>query len=310
MPAKLVYSHSDHPVVSVIIPTLDGTRSGNVERLVTRFKAQELRDLEIILSIGEHPNGHARNVGYAAANPGSKFLLFFDDDVDFEDSRMVSKFAEALGQNPDFGLVGALIKRPPDQNTLFLRWIEREGGRHVAEDIEEYAESNMVCHAGLGIRREVWEKVGGESSLIPTGTDTDLRIRIRQNGFKVILLPRTNVYHPFPASAGEMWKRTWEHGLKHPLFREVHPDAMDEACGLVDSRAKAYRMLIVSALKLFPHCFVDKHLRFKFRPINAVDSFLFHSGYAIGWLRHSRHRHPDPGVSPRPVPDVLQSSHR
>jgi GT2 family glycosyltransferase len=281
-----------------------------VERLIARFREQDFPNLEIILSIGEYPNGHARNVGYAASNATSKYILFFDDDVDFADARIVSKFVMALEGHPEFGLVGALIKRPPDQDSPFLRWIEREGGRHVAADIDGYLESNMVCHAGLGIRREVWERVGGESSVIPTGTDTDLRIRIRHCGYKVMLLPDTKVYHPFPLTAGEMWKRTWEHGLKHPFFREVHPDAMDEACELVDSRGKAYRMLIKSALKLAPQFFVDKHLHFRFRPVNAVNSFLFHSGYAIGWLRYSRRRAVSPGPQPHAMSTELKTTHR
>jgi GT2 family glycosyltransferase len=309
VPAKLVYRHADDPIVTVVIPTLDGSRSGNVDRLIERFRTQDFAELEIILSIGEHPNGHARNVGYGAASPSSRFLLFFDDDVDFQDSAMVSKFVKALSEHEDFGLVGALIKRPPEQDSPFLRWIEREGGRHVAEDVDSYVESNMVCHAGLGIRREVWERLGGESSTIPTGTDTDLRLRVRQAGLKVILLPETKVYHPFPGSAGEMWRRTWEHGLKHHLFREVHPDAMDEACELVDSRRKAYAMLLKSALKLIPHFIVDKKLRPIFRPVNAVNSFLFHSGYAIGWLRQSRRAGPKP-LKPMTKPSELESSFR
>jgi GT2 family glycosyltransferase len=287
MPAKLIYSYSKTPEVTVVIPTLDGSRNGNVEELVKWFKTQDFQNLEILLSINENPNGHARNVGYAAANPSSRYLLFFDDDVRLDDSTIVSKFVSALRDNPDFGLVGALIKRPPSQNTLFTRWIEREGGRHVMDEISEFTESNMVCHAGLGIRREVWDQVGGESSSIPTGTDTDLRIRIRNANYKVVLIPGSRVYHPFPESPSEMWKRTWEHGLRHPLFRQVHPNALDEACELVDSRWKAFRLIIKSTLKLLPHFFVDNRVRFRFRPVNAVNSYLFHLGYAIGWLSSS-----------------------
>jgi GT2 family glycosyltransferase len=290
MPAKLAYRHTENPEVTVVIPSLDGFRKGNVDRLIRNFREQDFKNIEIILSIGENPNGHARNVGYAMASPGSKYILFFDDDVEMDDSRMVSKFIEALRDHKDFGLVGALIKRPMSQDTVFIRWIEREGGRHVVADITEYTESNMVCHAGLGIRREVWEEVGGESSTIPTGTDTDLRIRIRSAGYKVILIPDTKVYHPFPESAKEMWVRTWEHGLKHHLFRKIHPDALDEACEIVDTTPKAYRLILKSALKVAPHVFVDNKLNFKFRPVNAVNAFLFHTGYAIGWLRSRARR--------------------
>ena len=285
MPAKLVYRYSENPEVTIIIPSLDGDRKGNVERLLHTFKEQDFKNIEIILSIAEYPNGHARNVGFSLSHPESRYLLFFDDDVALDDSAVVSRFVSALRDNREFGLVGALIKRPPTQDGFFMRWIEREGGRHVVHDVSEYTESNMVCHAGLGIRREVWIEVGGESSSIPTGTDTDLRIRIRKAGYKVILIPHTKVYHPFPETPREMWVRTWEHGLKHHLFRRVHPDALDEACSLVDSPAKAYGLIAKSAVKAIPHIFVDNKLRFRFRPVNAVNSLLFHLGYALGWLR-------------------------
>ena len=67
MPAKLVFSRSDTPQVSIVIPSLDGVRGGNVDRLVGQLKEQTFDSIEIILSIGESPNGHARNVGVVLA---------------------------------------------------------------------------------------------------------------------------------------------------------------------------------------------------------------------------------------------------
>ena len=51
MPAYKVFSHDDKPKVSVIIPSLDGFRDGNVEKLISDIKSQSFKSVEIILSV-------------------------------------------------------------------------------------------------------------------------------------------------------------------------------------------------------------------------------------------------------------------
>ena len=307
MPAKVVYSFSENPSVSVVIPSADGVRGGNVEKLIDCFRGQNFRDLEIVLSVNERPNGHARNVGFAACARSSKYLIFFDDDVEFDDQDMVGKFLVALDRHPEFGLVGAIVRRPVWQDSFFCRWIEYEGGRHVAPKLKEYTESTLVCHAGLGCRRDVWEGLGGESSTIPTGTDTDLRLRMVAAGYKVVLLPDCYVYHPFPNSALEMWRRSWEHGRKHIHFREVHPKVSAEArLPLISGYRMMCWLLVMGMLKLPVHAFVGRSasgcLRFKFRPVYAVNSFVFLSGYLSGW-RAAFSRSGGVGKAPTEKPD-------
>ena len=43
MPAYKVFSYDDKPKVSVIIPSLDGYRDGNVDRLISDIKSQRIQ---------------------------------------------------------------------------------------------------------------------------------------------------------------------------------------------------------------------------------------------------------------------------
>ena len=63
MPVERVYCGTELPEVSVVIPTWDGQRGGNVPRLVEQLKRQSLQRIEVILSLHEFPNGRARNLG-------------------------------------------------------------------------------------------------------------------------------------------------------------------------------------------------------------------------------------------------------
>jgi len=288
MSASIVFKPSNEPEVSVIIPSLDGDRGGNVNAMIEALTKQSFRNLEIILSVNEYPNGHARNVGVAATTPTSRYLLFFDDDVSFGDENVVANMKKALEENPGFGLVGALIKRPLNQKGFFYTWIEYEGGRLVAKDVSSYTESTMVCHAGLGARRAVWEDFGGESSTIPTGTDTDLRLRMRMKGYKVILVPNAVVYHPFPRSVFDMWRRSWIHGFKHYQFRKVHPNALDEAPRYIGSYGDLLVLFLRWTILFLLHILFDRGRGFRFTPIMAIDSYIFKMGYIIGWIRAKR----------------------
>ena len=60
MPVLILQAHPA-PRLSVIIPSRDGIAGGNVERLVTALREQErIDEAEILLVVGERPNGHAR----------------------------------------------------------------------------------------------------------------------------------------------------------------------------------------------------------------------------------------------------------
>ena len=203
MPAKLIYSHSECPEVSVIIPSWDGVRGGNVDRLVQQIKQQTLKNIEIVLSIGESPNGHARNVGVDIAR--GDFLVFIDDDVLLEGNEVFSNLIEPLKNNADIGMTGPAQQIPPSAGR-FQHISARQIPRSLSPVVERITDSDMVSHMCLAIARDFFEEIGRESDWLLAGTDPDLRYRVREANRRVVVVPQTWAYHPAPQDLRELLK--------------------------------------------------------------------------------------------------------
>lgn len=280
MSARIVHSHSKEPEVSVIIPSLDGNRAGNVSKLIDSLKNQSFINLEIVVVIGEKPNGHARNVGFMECSKTSRYLAFFDDDIIIHDSTILEKFVKAL-QNKEFGLVGA-SQLPPNGSSLLQKWIAYDWDKASIREQREYLDSEMVTHAGMACCREVWMRHDGEDSNLVTGTDTDLRQRLRADGLRVVLVPNTIVYHPLPDNVKSIFKSAVRHGwyqydyrLKHGFQKKII------SIFIKPSFPNAEIFIMLRELLFFlPHIFYsNQQVRIGLRPINAVFRLLMTFGY-------------------------------
>jgi len=180
-------------MVSVIIPSLDGYRGGNVPKLIQALDSQTFQDFEIIIATGEKPNSRARNVGVQSAQ--GKIIVFFDDDVILGDTKVIENLIAPFASYPDIGITGASTLIPPDANR-FQKLCAREFKRFEFPVAYEIIETDMAHHAALSIRKDVYLKVGQENENLLLGTDPDLRYRVRQAGYQVVIVPHTWVYHP------------------------------------------------------------------------------------------------------------------
>lgn len=280
MVAYVTYKNNKTPKMSIVIPSLDGDRGGNVARLVKSIKDQSYKDVEIIIAVGEYPNGHARNVGFSKCSSTSEFLVFFDDDVSFNDENLLSKFEKAL-RISDHGLVGA-AQQPPIGSTPFQLWLAYDLGKASISVQTTYKQSEMVTHAGMACRRDVWILHEGEDSTLVTGTDTDLRERIRQSGYKVVLVPETLVYHPLPKEVLSIFRGALRHGWHQFDYRMKHgfQGGKLPMFPKIKNSIKIVGLFIRELLIIFPHTFyANRDRRLGFRPINAIFRFLMSVGY-------------------------------
>jgi hypothetical protein len=289
VPAEKIYQSSSSPETTVIIPSLDGMRGGNVQRLVSQFKEQSYGNIEIILALNEKPNGHARNVGLTKAAASSRYYAFFDDDVTLGHNRVLADLLETL-QDPKIGLAG-VSQLPPPGSSWKQKWIGYDLGKAKFPVQKHLVDTEMATHAGMACRREVWEEMGGESDTLVTGTDTDLRERLRAAGYRVVVTPHTWVFHPLPDAFSKILKAASRNGWHQWDYRQVHGyqrglgKPFKRVDGLLDLTVALSRELVL----FLPHIFLaNRNPPLGFRPLNAIFRLLMVGSYSLRAYREGR----------------------
>ena len=206
------------PAVSAVIPSRDGSRGGNVPRLVEALAAQTRPPDEIILAVGFSPCGRAHNAGARAA--GGEVLVFFDDDVMPGTDRLIERLLAGL---EEAGLAGA-SQVPPGDASAFARALARGSARSELPVQSAFVETDMATHAAMALRREVYWKAGGEPHDTQRADDQVLRARVRALGLKVGVAAGAWVTHPLPGSLRPYLSARWEDGKAAAHDARVRPD--------------------------------------------------------------------------------------
>ena len=290
MPAKVIYQESSKPQVTVVIPSLDGSRDGNVDKLINELKNQTFKSIEIILSINESPNGHARNVGIEKASSSSQYFCFFDDDVSLGSHNIISNFINGLSDN-SIGMVGA-SQIPPYNSNLLEKWIAYDLNKAKFPMQKSVVDTEMATHAGLGITRELWDALEGEDDNLVTGTDTDLRQRIRDAGYRVVVVPNTLVYHPMPSNLPMIFKSAIRNGAYQVFYMQKHgfQSGFLKPFSKINNSFDLIFKILTEIIIFLPHIFYVNRKSvsaFGFRPINAIYRFLMVCSYAKQCLREN-----------------------
>ena len=261
------------PKVSIVIPSLDGYRSGNVPRLISQLKNQTFSDSEIIVIKGVRPNGKARNVGAKKAK--GEILVCIDDDVTIGHEKMIENLVKHLESDESIGLLGISKLIPEDSNWFQSRCAE-EIPRSTSPIYDELTEGDLVDHMCIAIRKELFVKVGLENENLIRGTDPDLRHRIRQAGYKVAISPNSWGYHPMPKTLAKLLKVNFQNGMGSAWVQRHHPelafhDSEDHTTPFMPKTTLRFR-IVTSLLKLLKSIFRG-HLFY----------FLSRISYAIGF---------------------------
>jgi GT2 family glycosyltransferase len=198
------------PKISIIIPSLDGHRDGNVPRLISQLRSQTYKDLEIIVVKGVRPNGKARNVGARRAK--GDILISIDDDVTIGHDRVIENLVTHFESNKNYGLLG-ISKKIPDDSNWFQKRCAKEIPRSISPVFQQLTEGDLVDHMCMAVRKDLFLKVGMENENIIRGTDPDLRYRIRQAGYKIAIVPNSWGYHPMPKTLGSLLKIFFKNGM-------------------------------------------------------------------------------------------------
>lgn len=262
------------PFVSIIIPSYDGYREGNVPKLIEDIKNQSFKNFELNVVRGVKPNGKARNVGIK--NAKGEILVFIDDDVRLGNSDVLKNLIEPFELDKTIGITGTSRFLPPNANK-FQKIAEKQIPRSYFPIVEKITESDMATHDCISIPKDIYIKVGMENEFLLRGTDPDLRFRVRKAGFKTVIVPNTWIYHPLPESLRNLAKKSFNNGMGSGWVFKHYPEfvyEVPEHGELPDVGARPFSYRVIRVI---------------FRIILALISFkflrlIFTVSYGIGYL--------------------------
>lgn len=270
----------DSPRVSVIIPSLDGYRDGNVEKLLSDLANQTFKGIEVKVIKGIRPNGKARNVGAREAK--GQILVFIDDDVRLGHNEVFENLIKPLEADDRLAMTGASVKMGEN-----VGYLQKEYGKIrpfclPLKDVIDY--NGKVQHSCLAIKKSIFEEVRGESEDLITGTDFDLNMRIKAKGYKVAVVPDTWVYHLMPMGIIKFAKKAFTCGLGAAYAEKIRP----EVFGLPKVKFTDYTIKTKTGVLIYRITSTLVKLPIYLlilRPLHFLFSFLHTIGYIYGWIK-------------------------
>lgn len=285
------------PTISLIVPSLHGVGPA----LRASIEQQDIHVHDTAFVEGVRPNGRARNQGVARTT--GDILVFVDDDAVLGSPDVVANLVAPLLADTTVGITGATRILPPDAPP-WQRRVAREVPRTehpIAQHLTEtnpdppfyYCDITATCCA---MRRAVFEEAGGFNNMLIRGVDTDMFVRIRQMGYRFLLVPHTWVYHPAPANLRALLRKHFAYGLGSSQLVRLHPDWKIGRYLHTPLHAVAYllfRTLILVPNIFLPYSHAAPSWRPGFKPLKALTSYTGALGYVWGWY-----------TAPTPSPDL------
>jgi glycosyltransferase involved in cell wall biosynthesis len=263
------------PRVSVIIPSLDGYRNGCVPRLLESVARQTFTDYEVHVIRGVSPQGRAINQGADQARGG--VLLILDDDSELADETVFQQLLDTLDSDPRIGFAGASIVVAPDA-TPFQKRAAAQFPRFQTPVVEGVTDSDLACHGCCAIPKAVFEEAGREREDILRGLDPDLRVRLRNAGYRIVLAPRARIYHPMPDGWKKLIRIFFRNGYGSAYARRFQPDSVYETHERLDSNGFQPRTSLAWRICRFPFRLLAA--LFRGRELR----FAAYCSYAAGYL--------------------------
>lgn len=234
------YLMDHHPLVSVIIPTMDHTslldtcvtslldKAGwdNLEVLIVENNSKEPatftyydqlvdRDDRIRILRYEGPFNYSKIINYGVRAAKGEYLLLLNNDTEALSDNCVATLASYF-QRPEVGIVGPLLLFPDglvqtsglalmrDARLGFLNQFltQKTHGGYLGS-LEHPRDLSAVLGAAQMVRRELFEAVGGyDEMLAVTYNDVDFCWRVREKEKLVVYTPYAQFSHREFASRG------------------------------------------------------------------------------------------------------------
>ncbi len=234
-------------LLSIIIPVYD--RPEELDELIASLVRQSMYDYELIVVedgstrpsthiIDRYrtalpavqyittPNGgpsRARNLG--ARHASGEYLLILDSDVVLPEGYLTA-VEESIRQTGADAFGGADEAAPdftPMQKAISYAMTSMlttggiRGGR--ANGMERFKPRTY----NMGVRRSLFERLGGFAEDMRYGEDIDFSLRMEQAGARVLLFPRATVYHKRRVTFRAFFRQVYHSGQARIELERRHP---------------------------------------------------------------------------------------
>jgi GT2 family glycosyltransferase len=147
--------------------------------------------------------GHAEGCNIGTRKSSGKYVVFLDSDIEFEAQNWLTELVNVMETDKTVGLAQAKILLAQDKTRLEYvcvsvdalgSWTANYGQKEkLLKEKFEILAASSGCSI---IRREVFEQVGGfDSDYFIYDDDTDLSVRVRLVGYRVLFVPSSVVIH-------------------------------------------------------------------------------------------------------------------
>jgi GT2 family glycosyltransferase len=157
------------------------------------------------IKLVENPEnvGHSEGCNIGARIAEGHFLVFLDSDIEFEDTNWLRELVKVMESDASVGLAQAKIVLAEDKHCLDCvcvavdalgTWAANYGSN--AEGVKDNFDILAASSGCSIIRKTVFNKVGGfDADYFIYDDDTDLSLRVRLLGYRVLFVSSAVVIH-------------------------------------------------------------------------------------------------------------------
>lgn len=200
-------------------------------KLLDSVHGQTFQDFELHLIRGVSPQGKAINQGAAQAR--GEVLIVLDDDSCLADGTVLQRLIDAVDAEPEIGMAGASIVPAPGAGRFQVR-ASKQFPRFNMPVVDTITDSDLACHGCCAIPMSAFKEVGGEREDLIRGLDPDLRVRLREAGYRVVLVPHARIYHPLPEGWRRLLRIFFRNGFGSAYAHKFQPDSVYETHETLD----------------------------------------------------------------------------
>ena len=189
---------TDYPNYDVVVVD-NASTDGSLAEIEASFGSNPL----ITIVENSENLGHSEGCNIGAKMTKGQYIVFVDSDIEFEEKNWLCELANVMENDKKVGLAQAKIVLSENKHCLEYvcvavdalgTWAANYGSKEEMhkEKFEILAASSGCCIA----RRDVFNQVGGfDADYFIYDDDTDLSLRTRLLGYRVMFVPSAVVIH-------------------------------------------------------------------------------------------------------------------